>query len=174
MVTAGELMWSGRSIDREIFQALDGVTQRMKGRGIVMTLSPKLQMAAIANVVSSGLAGKKTEDQIVAEFLTNVAGDTTLYRDSIGSDAWESLLSDAAFPEQELSNLQRLPALIEAMAKHVKAESSRDRTMLRGVIHSLHDLDLCSFQERENLLEKIETEWLDFEALFGVALPTIE
>src|SRR5690606_5694032 len=68
MVAAGELMWSGQRVDRKLYQSLDALNERMKRQGLVLTLSPKVQMQAFANVISKGLKEKKTLDQINTEF----------------------------------------------------------------------------------------------------------
>jgi hypothetical protein len=172
LVAAGELMWSGQKVDRNLYRALDALTERVKQQGLVFTLALNQQVGAFASVVSSGLKAKKTPDQISAEFAANVIGDTTAYQKAVGAETWSELKNGAVFPEQELANLQRVPQFVQAMTDYLKADAAKDKTLLRKVIHSLHALDYFSFERQAELLAKSDTEWISFKELFGVDQPT--
>lgn len=174
MVAAGELMWSGQKVDRQLYQALDALTERVKRQGLVLTLAPRIQMQAFANVISKGLKEKKTLDQINVEFSTQVIGDTAAYRAALGEATWNNLAKDVRFPEQELANLQRVPLFLKAMTDSLKADATQDKQLLQEVIAALHELNHFGADEKDELLEQSKTQWLNFKDLFGVEPPKAE
>lgn len=170
MVTAGELMWSGQKLDRELFLTMDSITERMKARGIVLTLSPKVQMTAFANIVANGLKANITPDQISADF-TAAVGDTSAHRQAIGEEAWNSLAKNASSPEQEIANLRKVPLFLQTMTDYVKADTAQDKVLLESVIRALHELNHISFAEHAELFNRSQTEWINFRDLYGIDLP---
>ncbi len=171
MVAAGELMWSGQKVDRKLYQALDAITERVKLQGLVLTLSPKVQLTAFVDLIAKGLKEKKTPDQINAEFKTKVIGDISAFRKVLGERTWNTLPKDAGFPEQEMANLVRVPLFLQAMTDAVKAGATQDKQLLRKVIDSLYELNHIGLAEHDELVEKSKTQWIDFKELFGVESP---
>lgn len=173
MVAAGELMWSGQKVDRKLYQTLDAINERVKQQGLVLNLSPKVQLAAFVDLIAKGLKEKKTPDQISAEFKTTVIGDTSAFRRALGEKTWNTLAKDARFPEQEIANLVRVPLFLQAMADAVKADATQDKQLQHKVIGSLYELNHISFAEHDELLEKSKTQWIGFAELFGVEPPKV-
>ncbi len=173
MVAAGELMWSGQKVDRKLYQALDAITERVKLQGLVLTLSPKVQLPAFADLIAKGLKEKKTPDQISASFKTAVIGDISVFRKVIGEKTWNTLAKDAHFPEQEIANLVQVPLFLQAMTDSVKADATQDKQLLHKVLYSLYELNHIGFAEHDELVEKSKTQWIGFKELFGVEPPKV-
>lgn len=174
-----ELMWSGNTVDKAVFDNYEKVMQCLKDQNIGLTyeFSRLWQKDAIAKLFNDSIKAGKTPAGVAQYVTNNLVGDTALFERAYGKQQWATIAHDAPFTIQQASMLRKIPRLFQLFADYFEAKACYDggdpaagRTQLEKVIDELHAIGYLSYEETQQLKTSNATQWLSPKELFGLEL----